>query len=189
MKRLFSSKRRIAAVGVAIAVVGAGAGAADAYFTSTGSGTGAASVGAPSTWQVTVDSPTLTGDTAGLTPQPTSCRPASTAFDGNAGTCSVYETYAYHVKNTNSGNQLLSHVAISIANSDGSAWTSVAGCSASDFSVDGAAPGTAVDDTTHNGDLTGGTTQDGVITVTMIDDGASQNACQGASVPLLVAAS
>ena len=174
--KLFKSKKRVLAVGLTAALVAGMTTAAFAYFTSTGDGSGTATVGTSTTWAVTTDAAVLTGDAAGLTPQPDSCRPSS---------CAVKETVAYRVKNNSSGQQHLANVAVSIANANGYAWTSVSGCSASDFSIDGLAAGTTKNDTALAANLAAGaTTSDGTITIVLIDNGSSQDGCKSASVPL-----
>lgn len=100
-KKLFSTRKRIAAVALTgIALLGS-AGLAAAYFTSTGTGTGSASVGTATAWTVTVSS-----DTTG------------TLLPGS-GT----ETLNYTVTNVSTSNQYLSAVSAAVANS-----TSNAGC-------------------------------------------------------------
>src|SRR4051812_44863926 len=88
-------------------------GVAFAYWTSTGDGSGSAATGTSSVWAVTTG--TATG--GALTPGgPT-------------------DTVAFHVKNNNSGVQRLQAVSVVVANSDGSPWTSVSGCSADDYTI------------------------------------------------------
>ena len=164
--RIFKSKKVIALIlGTAVAAfltVGA-----YAYFTSTGNGSGSASVGTSTTWQVT----TLSATGGPLTPGgPT-------------------ESITYNVKNTSSGSQSLANVAISVANANGSAWTAVSGCSASDFSIDGAAAGLSFNDTGQAGDLAPGATATGSITLQMVETGSNQDGCKGATVPLYLSAS
>jgi hypothetical protein len=173
-------KKKLIAGGAALALVAGAGGAAFAYFTATGDGTGSATVGSPSDWVVSTDTVVYTGDTA-LTPQPDACRTGQT--------CAVYESMAYHVQNPNSGTEHLSNVLIKIANANGTPWTAVAGCSASDFSIDYGAAGSPENDTALAGDIAAGVTVDGAIQVTMIDNGLDQNACKNASVPLYLHAS
>ena len=171
--KLFKSKKRVIALGLSAALVVGVAGAAFAYFTSTGDGSGSAKVGTSTAWAVTTDA--YSGGP--LTPQPASCLSALP--------CATTETVKYRVKNNSSGQQSLANVAISVANADGSAWTSVAGCSASDFSIDGLAVGTTANDTALAANLAAGaTTPDGTITLVLIDNGSSQNGCKDATVPL-----
>ncbi len=159
------SKRRALVVG-AVASVALSA-VAFAYFTSSGNGEGTATVGTSTAFVVTT-SP-ATG--ASLLP--------------GFGT----QTVAYQVNNPSSGNQNVANTRISVANNDGTEWTAVPGCSASDFSLNGAAAGTAVDDTDANGDLAGGATANGSVTVQMINKPTSQDGCKNVTVPLYVAAS
>ena len=164
--RIHKNKKAIAVIlGIAVAAfltVGA-----YAYFTSTGNGSGSASVGTSTTWAVT----TLSATGGPLTPGgPT-------------------ESITYKVKNNSTGYQNLANVAISVANSDGSAWTSVSGCSKSDFSIDGASAGSLYNDTAQAADLAPGATATGSITLQMVDSGSSQDGCKGATVPLYLSAS
>ena len=82
---------------------------------------------------------------------------------------------------------------ISVANSDGSAWSSqtnalLPACTAADFSVDGGAVGTAATDTSLAGDIpAGGTTASANVTVELIDNSANQDNCEGLTVPLYFA--
>jgi hypothetical protein len=164
--RIIKNKKFIAVIlGTAIAAfVTVGA---YAYFTSTGNGSGSASVGTSTTWAVS----TLSATGGPLTPGgPT-------------------ESITYKVKNNSSGYQNLASVAISVANSDGTAWTSVSGCSKSDFSIDGAAAGQPYSDTAQAADLAPGATATGSITLQMVDSGSNQDGCKSATVPLYLSAS
>src|SRR4051794_33657469 len=110
------TKKKVAAFAVAGGMV-AMTGVGYAFFTSSGSGSGTATVGTDTAWEVTTDA--ATG--GALTPNgPT-------------------DTVVINVKNNNSGAQQLQSLAISVANSDGSAWDGTGTCSASDFSVGGEA--------------------------------------------------
>jgi hypothetical protein len=147
-------------VGVAAVAIALGtAGGAYAYWSSTGTGTGSATTGTSTTWAVTSDA--ATG--GALTPGgPT-------------------DTIAVHVKNNNSGVQNLTGVTASVANSDGSAWAAVSGCSAADYTV------SAVSITP--GEVASGATVDGTVTITMKNLGSSQDGCKSAVVPLYFSAS
>ena len=132
--RKFTKKQYLAA-GAAAVIIAGGAGAAFAYWTTSGTGTGSATTGSSSTWEVSSDA--ATGDA--LTPGgPT-------------------DTVAFHITNNNSGVQRLRTVTVTVANSDGSAWTSVSGCSAADYSV-----GTPA---FNPGDVASGGTVDGTVTI------------------------
>jgi hypothetical protein len=171
--KLFKSKKRLVAVGMAAALAVGAAGAAFAYFTSTGDGSGSVSTGTSSAWQVDTDA--ATGGP--LTPQPASCLSSLP--------CDTTESVAYRVTNNNTGQQNLANVAISVAEANGDPWTS-GSCSASDFSINGEAAGTTANDTALAGNIAAGaTTADSTITVVLIDNGANQDDCQGiTSVPL-----
>jgi hypothetical protein len=163
MRRYFTRKRVILIAVLAIAAIGAAGGYA--YFTSTGTGSGSASVGTSTTWAIT------TGAATGgpLTPGgPT-------------------ESVAYHVKNNSSGYQNLASVAISVANSDGSVWNSVVGCSKSDFDLGAGAGATQTDAPAV--DLAPGAQYNGSITIQMVDSGSNQDGCKNATVPLYLSAS
>jgi hypothetical protein len=172
----FRSKKVLAVV-VAGAITLGGAGAALAYFTSSGSGSGSATVGTAGAWSVT-----QTGD-VGPALLPDSVTPPVLGTN--------VDTISYDVKNLGSGTQDLSQVVVSIANSDGSAWTSVSGCSASDFSIAGGAVGASFTDTSLAGEVTAGsTTSAASFTLEMIDNPtASQDGCKLATVPLYYSAS
>lgn len=71
---------------------------------------------------------------------------------------------------------------MTVANADGSAWTAVSGCSASDYAI--TAPALTY------GDIAAGQSVSGSTTVTMVNNAsASQDACKGVSVPLYFLAS
>jgi hypothetical protein len=168
-------KRRVIA---ALTVVGALAlaGGAFAYFTSSGTGTGSVSVGSAGAWSLT--SGTATGPA--LAPDPA------------VGGANV-ESIPYTVKNTGSGSESLSQVVVSVLTGTGAAWSSqtqtAPPCTAADFSVDGAAPGSPAVDTHLAGDLASGQSKTGTVTVELIDNGQNQNNCEGVSVPLYFSAS
>jgi hypothetical protein len=164
--KIHKSKKVIALV-VGIAVAASMAVGAYAWFSSTGTGSGSATVGTSTPWAVT----TLSATGGPLTPGgPT-------------------ESITYKVKNNSTGYQNLANVAISVANSDGSAWTSVAGCSKSDFSIDSAGSGTTYNDTALAGDIAPGATVTGSISLAMLDSGTNQDGCKNATVPLYLSAS
>jgi hypothetical protein len=159
------NRRKLAALAVVVLGLG-GVGIAFAYWTSTGAGSGSASVGTSTNWAVTTDA--ATGGP--LTPGGPS------------------EAIAYHVKNNNTGHQNLASVAISIANSDGSPWIAVAGCSKSDFSINGGLAGATATDA-PGANLAGGAQHNGSVSIQMVDTGSDQNACRNATVPLYLYAS
>jgi allophanate hydrolase subunit 2 len=174
--RRFTKKRAVAALSL-IAVL-ALAGGAYAYFTSTGNGTGTATVGSASTWTV--------GETGTATGGPL-------YPDAAIGGANV-QTDKYTVTNAGKGSQNLTQVVVSIANANGSAWSSqtnpaTPACTAADFSVGAQAVGTAWTDTSLAGDYTASQSKNGTVTVEMIDSGKNQNNCQGLTVPLYFSAS
>ena len=164
--KIYKSKKVIALI-VGIAAAAALSVGAYAYFTSTGNGSGSASVGTSTAWAVT----TLSATGGPLTPGgPT-------------------ESITYKVKNNSTGYQNLANVAISVANADASAWTSVSGCSKNDFSIDGASAGALFNDTAQAADLAPGATATGTIVLQLVDSGSNQDGCKGATVPLYLSAS
>jgi hypothetical protein len=134
-------------------------GVAYAYWSTSGTGTGSAATGSSSAFVVTSDP--ATGDP--LTPGGPS------------------QTVAFHVNNPSAGHQYLSAVAITVAEAGGGTWDDVAGCSAADYTV-----GTP---SFTGGDMAPGTTINGTVTITMNNLASNQDACEGATVPLYIAAS
>jgi hypothetical protein len=151
---------------MATLALGATAVAGYAYFTSTGTGSGSASVGTSTAWAVNT----------------------SAATGGPLTPGGPTETVGYTVKNNSSGNQKLANVAISVANSDGTPWISVTGCSASDFSIGGATAGATFNDIAQAADLAADATATGSVTITMVDRNANQDGCKNATVPLYLSA-
>ena len=147
---------KITAVVGGAALTLATAGAAYAYWTTTGNGSGTASTGTSSAFAVTTSSSVGSP----LTPAgPT-------------------QTVAFHIKNNNSGVQYATAAAVSVANSDGTPWTSVAGCSAADYTVSVT--------TFVAGSILSGATKDGVVSISMNDTGSNQDGCKSATVPLYI---
>jgi hypothetical protein len=151
-----NSKRiKIVAGGTAVLM---GGGIAFAYWTSNGAGKGSASTGTDTPWAVTSDA----------------------ASGGLLTPGGPTQTVAFHVKNNNTGVQRLQAVAVSVANADGSPWSS-GSCDAADFSV-----GTP---TFTSGDVASGATTDGTVTISMNNNNENQDDCRGLTVPLYFAAS
>jgi hypothetical protein len=158
----------------AVAVLALAAGAY-AYFSAQGTGTGNATVGKTVNFKVA-----QTATTGGpLYP------------DGHIGEPNVV-TDTYTVTNPGPGSQKLNQVVVSIANADGSAWSS-GKCTASDFSVERQPVGQSFTDTrparTWDGDVPAGSSLSEDVTVEMIDSRANQDDCQGVTVPLFFSAS
>jgi hypothetical protein len=147
---------------MATLALGATAVAGYAYFTSTGSGSGSALVGTSTVWEVGT----------------------SAATGGPLTPAGPVETVGYTVKNNSTGHQNLANVAIKVANADGTPWTSVSGCSASDFSIGTAAAGATFNDTAQAANLASGATATGSVTIQMVDTGVNQDGCKNATVPL-----
>lgn len=159
-------KRTFVLLAAAVVAVGLAVGAY-AYWTSTGAGSGSASVGTDTPWAVTTDA----------------------AVGGPLTPGGPSETIAYHVKNNSTGAQSLANVAISVANSNGTAWTAVSGCSKDDFQINAASAGSTANDASLAGTVAAGATVDGSITISMVDTGSNQNGCRLATVPLYLFAS
>jgi len=179
IKSMFSTKKRIAAVALSGAVILGAGGIAAAFFTSTGNGTGSVTVGSATAWTV--------GESGSPTGGP--------LFPDHAIGGANIQTDGYTVTNGGHGSQSLTSVQISVANSDGSAWSSQTNgsdpaCTAADFSVGGSATGSTHTDTHLAGDYTAGQTNStGSVTVELIDNGLNQDNCEGLAVPLYFYAS
>ena len=155
MKRLFSSRKRIAAVATA-AVLGLSGGAVIAYFTAGGSGSGAGATGSASTATVIQAAPAA----ADYSPSG-----SNSLFPGGS------QTVHLTVKNNGAGQQFINKVSLS------SVTSNKAGCdstsqptwfSMSDVTIgENLAPGAT--STSHDG------------TVTFNDTSSPQDACQGAT--------
>jgi hypothetical protein len=148
------SRKRLAVLAVAAVLVLGGGAAAFAFWTSAGGGSGAATPGTSTAFTV-----------------------ASTAATGVAlvpgGTA---QSVGFTVTNPGTASQALNLVAVTVANTDGTAWTAVPGCSAADYTI-----GTPV---VTYGTMLGGSNKTGTVSVTMIDTGVNQDACKGVAVPL-----
>ena len=156
--RSISMRSKLVIAGVTAGTLAA-SGVAYAYWSTTGSGAGSATTGTSSAFEVTVEDLDLSDLSPG---GPT-------------------DTVHFHVKNNNSGVQRLDHVAVTVADNDGSTWDAVTGCSAADFSV-----GTP---SFSAGDVASGATVDGTVTISMNNLSTNQDGCKDVTVPLYVAAS
>lgn len=160
------TKKKLSVVIAATAVVALGAGAAQAYFSSTGEGQDTATVGTTSPFTVTFGA--LSG---------------GPMFPGEA---STDETRPYSIGYAGPGSSYLSSVTASIVD-DGAGNvlkpdnTSAGGCLAAWF--------TATPSGEPAGPVSAGDSNDGVVTIHMIDSGTNQNACQGVSVQVKLTAS
>jgi hypothetical protein len=160
VRKLFTTRRRIAIVVGASAVVLAGGGAAFAYFTASGSGTGSATVGTTGTWSVAE-----TGATGGP------------IYPGSGS-----EVITFSVTNSGTGDQQFA-TATAAVNADGSGNiqtgsgdNSVSGCLASWFSA------SVTSDPDVNKNVAGGASVSVQVTVTMPTDPTdNQDACESAS--------
>lgn len=140
------------------AIVAVGA-VAFAYWTSDGSGSGTGTTGSSSTFIVT--------STPATTP----------VLKPGVGE----QVVDFEVENPSDGHQMLSDVTVSVANPDGTAWTSVAGCSAADYTLGSA-------DIVYE-DMAAGATAEGTVTLSMVNGATNQDGCKNASVPLYLVAS
>jgi hypothetical protein len=185
MRRFIRSKKGVALLATLVVAAVAAFGAY-AYFSSSGhDGNASASVGHSTAFTFT-----LTGATGG---------PMYPGDTSNA----ARESETYTVNNPSTGNQKLNQVVISVANSDGSAWSSSTtnfpsedACEAGDFqlSLDGttwATAGNSVTDTGIAANLAGGASSSThTVYIRMVDSGDGQDNCQNLSnVPLYYAAS
>jgi hypothetical protein len=178
MKRFIKSKKGFALLAALVVAVAASVGAY-AYFSSTGTGSGSATVGTSTAFTIP------TGNDQGGPLYP--------------GDLTAVASEDYHVHNPSTGNQNLNQVVISVANSNGSAWSVTGGgnpaCTKGDFqlSLDNstwAAAGASVTDTTIAANLAGGANSaTHTVYVRMIDSGANQDNCKLATVPLYYSAS
>ena len=157
MRKIFTTRRRIAIAAVATTFALAGGGAAFAFFTTTGSGTGSATVGSATTWGVSLSDPT-----------------GGPLLPGS-GT----ETFTYTVTNNSpSSNQALKTLTTTIPSSAGDILVSgvaVPGCLATWFTATVATGPTP----TFGTAMVPGDTATGTVTVTMSDPDVNQDACQG----------
>jgi hypothetical protein len=194
--RSISRTKRIVVVGVTAALTLGIAGGAFAFWTASGTGTGAATTGSATTWSIGQVGPIEYGP---LTPIP-----AGSIVGYSTASPSPVETIAYQVTNTGNSNQYLTSVTISVANSNGSAWstqanTNLPACNANDFAFvdynDVVQPvGAPLVDT--NPGVVGFTytvgsaeNENGVFQIALVDNGANQNNCQNVTVPLYFVAS
>lgn len=145
----------------AVLFLGMGGGLGYAWFTSTGDGDSAASTGTSTPWQLDADA--SVGDPL---------------IPGGPET----QTVDFTVTNPSSGNQKLNLVTVAVANDDGTAWTSVAGCSAADYTV-------SITTAPTYDDVDAADTRSGQATISMNNRNATQDGCKNATVPLYFHAS
>jgi hypothetical protein len=169
--KFIHTHKKVAVAGLALVVAVMTGGAAYAYFTQQGTGTGSGVVGNAGAFVISSNSP------SGL------------LYPDTAGSSANVETTGYSVTNTGHSSAQLDQVTISVAAGDGSAWTYKDGngdpaCTAADFSIDGATPGTPFVDTSQAGTYAAGQTQTGSVTLEMIDNGQNQDSCEAVTVPI-----
>jgi hypothetical protein len=98
------------------------------------------------------------------------------------------QTFEYTVVNEGTGNQALAGVTVSVAEANGTSWSSGT-CSAADFSLNGGAAGDPLVDTRLAQTFGPGGSDSATVYVQLVDTGANQDDCQGVSVPLYFSAS
>jgi hypothetical protein len=178
VKRFINKKA--AALGIAAAVILGGGGAAFAYFTTTGgTGHGTASTGTAGAVKVTVTNTTADA----LVP--------SALGDHDA----IVKTITYKVTNLVDQDNFITKATISVTSSWHNGTTATA-CNAGDFSINGAAVGTAVTvalgnnlkpdtDATHGG----GTSVTHTFTIQLVTNGKNQDKCESVNPTLKVVVS
>jgi hypothetical protein len=177
--KVFRSKKAVAVL-VAGAIALGGAGAALAYFTSSGNGTGSGTVGAAGSWTVGSTTATATGYATGLQP----------------GVAASDETVTVNITNAGTGQQELNSFTISVANGDGSPWSSgttnfpsEVACTSAEFTLGGQAAAGSYTVSGLADDLAPGATYTTTVNLHMLDNSYAQDNCQSATVPLYIAAS
>jgi hypothetical protein len=167
--KIFANKKRAAAIGAMTAATLVGGTVAFAYFTTTGSGTGTATAGSATNWDVKVTNT----DAKNLTP---------TSVGG-----SPSQTVSYTIQNDSDGQQFLASATISVASVTQGSVPGPNACTTGDFAVGGEDPGDSfVQDINDNREA--GQTYDGTVALRLVDNGANQDRCQGATVTLSVVA-
>lgn len=156
MAKVAGRKKRI--IGTTVALVAIGGGAAFAYWTATGTGSATATAGDSANFTITS---TVTGEA--LSPG----GPEKTA--------------TFTITNPGTGVQKVQSIEVTVAGSDGTPWTAVAGCSAADFLVDNL-------DFTPT-ELAAGGSVTGTVTLQMVNRDTNQDGCKNAAVPLYFSAS
>lgn len=154
-----AAKKRATVVAMTAVLVLIG-GLAFAYWTSSGEGTGEGTTGQGAEFTVAGGEATGTGLTPG----------------------GPNQTVPFTVTNTGTGTQNLSSVTVIVADENGDPWESdPTGCTAADYTL-----GTPV---ITYGQIVGGGTLGGTVTLTMNNRAADQDACKGLDVPLYFVAS
>lgn len=146
--------KKLVIAGIVAALVLGGGGTALAYWTSQGTGIGTATTGETVDFEVASEAPVG----AALIPG------------------GPEQTVAFTVTNPSAGVQTLSSVVVTVANSDGSTWVAIPGCSAADYTV-------GTPDVVY-GEIAADDAVTGSVSITMNNLGTDQNACQSVTVPL-----
>jgi hypothetical protein len=170
VKKLFNTKRKIAAVAISSAVILGASGAALAYFTTSGSGTGNGKVGSSTAFAVTV---------AGYTGGP--------IYPGSGS-----ENATYTVTNPGPADQLLTSTSAALTTDvgggvyDTTTAAFVDGCKASWFTVTNHQPTTPAEPATLHAS---GTATGGSVDLSMPSNSTdNQNACEGLTPQITVSA-
>lgn len=167
VRKLFSTRRRLAIAAATTALALAGGTAAYAYFTSTGSGTGSATVGTAGTWTVTAGEPS-----------------GGPLYPGSGS-----EVIEFTVTNSGSGDEEFSAatptvpVYDSTTDAETSADDDISGCTATWFSVE------VSSDPDMNTEIGPGDSVDVDVTVTLTDADTDQDACEDAAPAVLLSIS
>lgn len=154
-----SRRTKRLALALAAVLILTGVGAAFAFWTSTGTGTGSA----------------LTGTSVAFT---ISSDPAV----GTISPDSAGQTIDFEVTNPGPGVLTLTAVSVTMAGATGVAWVPTGDCDIADYAA-------TVTTAPTFGAIAAGDTVGGTATVTLADNGADQDDCQGQAVPLYFAAS
>lgn len=158
MRMFDTKKKRIVVAAAAAATMALGGGLAYAYWTSTGIGTGTATTGTSAKFVIASEKP----------------------VGGPLSPGGPEETVDFTVTNPGPGSLNLSSVVITIANDDGSPWTSVKGCSDLDYTVKSSI---------NYGEILPGDVVTGQVTIIMNNLKSNQDGCKLADVPLYIVAS
>jgi hypothetical protein len=159
MAQTMSSGRKRIITAVTATLLILGGGVAFAYWTSGGTGSGTATTGASTAFTITA------------------APPVGTIAPGNEG-----QTVAFTVTNPGDSPQYLTQVTATLADVNGVPWVPTGDCLVEDYTVVVSTPAPV-------GDIAGGGSVGGVVTVTLANTALNQNTCQGQDVPLYLVAS
>jgi hypothetical protein len=170
--KIFSSKKRVAAIGALTAATLVGGGMAVAYWTTTGSGTGTATAGTTDLdWSVLVD----TTDLKNLAP---------TTLGGDPS-----QTVGYKITNIGEGQQYLTKAVISIDSVTPGSIGGIPACSVADFAINSNLGDDLPVEQAFGENLASGAERTGSVVLRLIDNDDNQDNCKNATVTLKVDAS